>query len=92
MLPEAFLVGDGLMRSSLASRLRMAGKVILRSDQFNSPKDVSLRHLQQMRLKSTMHGLGMLPLFILGFGWVSAEHVHISAMCVMLFFCGFFAM
>ncbi|KAJ7619375.1 vacuolar DHA amino acid exporter [Roridomyces roridus] len=45
----------------------------------------------EMRLRSTTLGLIMLPPCVLAFGWVSAKHVHISAMCVFLFFCGFFA-
>ncbi|KAJ6598660.1 major facilitator superfamily domain-containing protein [Mycena sp. CBHHK59/15] len=45
----------------------------------------------EMRLKSTTYGLCLLPPSILAFGWVSAKHVHVSAICVVLFFCGFFA-
>ncbi|KAJ7631885.1 vacuolar DHA amino acid exporter [Mycena polygramma] len=45
----------------------------------------------EMRLKSTTVGLCLLPPSILAFGWVSAEHVHVSALCVFLFFSGFFA-
>ncbi|TRM68571.1 major facilitator superfamily domain-containing protein [Schizophyllum amplum] len=43
----------------------------------------------EMRLQSTVPGLVSLPVFILGFAWVSETHVHISAMCVMLFMTGF---
>jgi hypothetical protein len=46
----------------------------------------------QMRLKATMLGLWLLPPSILGFAWVSEQHVHVSAICVMLFLCGFFSM
>ncbi|KAJ6469053.1 major facilitator superfamily domain-containing protein [Mycena vitilis] len=45
----------------------------------------------EMRLKSTTVGLCLLPPSILAVGWVSAEHVHVSALCVFLFFSGFFA-
>ncbi|KAJ6520630.1 major facilitator superfamily domain-containing protein [Mycena vulgaris] len=45
----------------------------------------------EMRLKSTTWGLCLLPPSVLAFGWVSEKHVHISAMCVFLFLCGFFA-
>ncbi|KAJ7484105.1 vacuolar DHA amino acid exporter, partial [Mycena galericulata] len=38
----------------------------------------------EMRLKSTTLG-------VLAFGWVSAKHVHVSAMCVFLFLSGLFA-
>ncbi|KAF8172797.1 vacuolar DHA amino acid exporter [Mycena galopus ATCC 62051] len=44
----------------------------------------------EMRLKSTRYALILLPLFVLAFGWVSAKHVHVSVMCVFLFFAGFF--
>ncbi|KAL0950653.1 hypothetical protein HGRIS_007441 [Hohenbuehelia grisea] len=43
----------------------------------------------EMRLRSTFFGLWLLPPSIIGFGWVSQQHVHISAICIMLFICGF---
>ncbi|KAK1220331.1 hypothetical protein PQX77_016926 [Marasmius sp. AFHP31] len=43
----------------------------------------------EMRLRSTIHGSVLFPLFALGFAWVSDKHLHIAAMIVMLFFCGF---
>ncbi|KAL0062974.1 hypothetical protein AAF712_010105 [Marasmius tenuissimus] len=43
----------------------------------------------EMRLRSTIHGSVLFPLFALGFAWVSDRHLHIAAMIVMLFFCGF---
>ncbi|KAF9502098.1 vacuolar DHA amino acid exporter [Pleurotus eryngii] len=45
----------------------------------------------EMRLKSTLLGLVLLPPSIIGFGWVSHQHLHISAICVMLFLNGFFS-
>jgi len=45
----------------------------------------------EMRLKSTVPGAYLFPPFILGFAWVTQQRVHVSAICVMLFFCGFFA-
>ncbi|KAJ7670507.1 vacuolar DHA amino acid exporter [Mycena rosella] len=45
----------------------------------------------EMRLKSTTLGLCLLPPSVLAFGWVSEKRVHVSAMCVFLFLCGFFA-
>ncbi|KAL0578561.1 hypothetical protein V5O48_003411 [Marasmius crinis-equi] len=43
----------------------------------------------EMRLRSTIHGSVLFPLFALGFAWVSDRHVHIAGMIVMLFLCGF---
>ncbi|KAF7326635.1 Vacuolar DHA amino acid exporter [Mycena venus] len=40
--------------------------------------------------KSTTYGLILLPPTVLAFGWVSEQHVHVSAMCVFLFMSGFF--
>ncbi len=45
-----------------------------------------------MRLNSTLHGLWLFPVSVVGFGWVLEQHVHISAVCVMLFLSGVFAM
>ncbi|KAL1741936.1 major facilitator superfamily domain-containing protein [Schizophyllum fasciatum] len=42
----------------------------------------------EMRLQSTVPGLILFPLFVLGFAWITEEHVHISGMCVMLFMTG----
>ncbi|KAJ7889931.1 vacuolar DHA amino acid exporter [Mycena olivaceomarginata] len=44
----------------------------------------------EMRSKSTGYGLILLPPSVLAFGWVSAKHVHVSALCVLLFLSGFF--
>lgn len=41
-----------------------------------------------MRLQSTIPGLISFPIFVLGFAWITEEHVHISGMCVMLFMTG----
>ena len=41
-----------------------------------------------MRLQSTVPGLISFPIFVLGFAWITEEHVHISGMCVMLFMTG----
>ncbi|KAF9265332.1 MFS general substrate transporter [Marasmius fiardii PR-910] len=43
----------------------------------------------EMRLRSTIHGSILFPVFTLGFAWVSDKHVHIAAPIVMLFMCGF---
>ncbi|KAJ6463377.1 vacuolar DHA amino acid exporter [Mycena sanguinolenta] len=44
----------------------------------------------EMRLKSTKFGLILLPPSVLAYGWVSAKHVHVAAMCTFLFLSGFF--
>ncbi|KAF8817171.1 MFS general substrate transporter [Phlegmacium glaucopus] len=44
----------------------------------------------EMRLRSTFLGAWFLPPCVLAFGWVCAKHVHISALCIFLFLCGFF--
>ncbi|TFK69525.1 vacuolar DHA amino acid exporter, partial [Pluteus cervinus] len=45
----------------------------------------------EMRLKSTLLGVIMLPPCILAFGWVCQERVNVSAICILLFACGFFS-
>ncbi|KZT12153.1 MFS general substrate transporter [Laetiporus sulphureus 93-53] len=45
----------------------------------------------EMRLQSTMFAMLLFPPFVVGYGWVCEEHVHIAAVCVILFFAGFFA-
>ncbi|KNZ78494.1 hypothetical protein J132_00674 [Termitomyces sp. J132] len=45
----------------------------------------------EMRLKSVIYSACLLPPFILAFGWVCEQHVHVAALCVFLFFCGFFS-
>ncbi|KAG6840823.1 hypothetical protein C0991_004114 [Blastosporella zonata] len=45
----------------------------------------------EMRLKSVIYSAVIMPMFVLAFGWVCEQHVHVSAICVMLFFCGFFS-
>ncbi|KAJ8516981.1 hypothetical protein ONZ45_g5759 [Pleurotus djamor] len=46
----------------------------------------------EMRLRSTFYSLVLLPPSILGYAWVTQRHVHISAMCSMLFLNGFFTL
>ncbi|KAF6759117.1 vacuolar DHA amino acid exporter [Ephemerocybe angulata] len=43
----------------------------------------------EMRLHSTRIGAIFLPPFTLAFGWICQKHVHVSAICVFLFSCGF---
>jgi len=43
----------------------------------------------EMRLRSTVHGLVIFPLCVIGYAWVLEERVNVSGVCVMLFACGF---
>jgi hypothetical protein len=45
----------------------------------------------EMRLESVIYGIPLLPMFVVGFGWVLREHVHVAVVCIILFFCGFCA-
>ncbi|KAF5390829.1 hypothetical protein D9757_004556 [Collybiopsis confluens] len=45
----------------------------------------------EMRLRSTVYSLVLFPLFVVGYAWVIEERLHVAVVCVMLFFCGFFA-
>ncbi|KIJ10878.1 hypothetical protein PAXINDRAFT_119245 [Paxillus involutus ATCC 200175] len=45
----------------------------------------------EMRLESTKIAMWWFPPSIIGYAWVCQEHVHISAICVMLFLAGFFS-
>ncbi|KAF9558957.1 MFS general substrate transporter [Agrocybe pediades] len=44
----------------------------------------------EMRLRSTIAGLIVLPPFVLGFGWLCHLVHHLAPLCVFLFFGGFF--
>jgi len=43
----------------------------------------------EMRLKSAIYSIFLLPPCVLAFGWICEAHIHVSAICVMLFSCGF---
>ncbi|TFK48710.1 MFS general substrate transporter [Heliocybe sulcata] len=43
----------------------------------------------EMRLESTKIMMVVLPLVSVAYGWLVQKHVHIAAVCVALFFCGF---
>ncbi|KAF8802129.1 MFS general substrate transporter [Phlegmacium glaucopus] len=45
----------------------------------------------EMRLRSTILSTFLLPPCVVAFGWVCKKHVHVSAICVFLFLCGFFS-
>ncbi|KAI6166681.1 vacuolar DHA amino acid exporter [Pisolithus thermaeus] len=45
----------------------------------------------EMRLESTRVAMWWLPPAVIGYAWVCQEHVHITAICAMLFFSGFFS-
>ncbi|KAJ3510410.1 hypothetical protein NLJ89_g4692 [Agrocybe chaxingu] len=44
----------------------------------------------EMRLRSTILGVCLLPPCSTALGWVCKEHLHVSTICTFLFFCGFF--
>ncbi|KAH0832264.1 vacuolar DHA amino acid exporter [Lanmaoa asiatica] len=43
----------------------------------------------EMRLESTKLAMWWFPLAVVGYAWVCQQHVHISAICIMLFLSGF---
>ncbi|KAJ3548715.1 hypothetical protein NMY22_g1153 [Coprinellus aureogranulatus] len=43
----------------------------------------------KMRLKSIIIGAMLLPPFTIAFGWICHQHIHVSAICIFLFLCGF---
>ncbi|KAF5376823.1 hypothetical protein D9757_008896 [Collybiopsis confluens] len=43
----------------------------------------------EMRLRSTVQGLFIFPLCVVGYAWVIEERVNVAVVCVMLFWCGF---
>ncbi|EPQ54769.1 MFS general substrate transporter [Gloeophyllum trabeum ATCC 11539] len=43
----------------------------------------------EMRLESTKATMVILPLAVVAYGWLVEKHVHIAAVCIALFFCGF---
>ncbi|KAI0629848.1 vacuolar DHA amino acid exporter [Trametes polyzona] len=45
----------------------------------------------EMRLQSTMVPMLFLPPSVIAYGWVCERHVHVAAICVMLFLAGFFS-
>ncbi|KAG9315514.1 vacuolar DHA amino acid exporter [Chiua virens] len=45
----------------------------------------------EMRLESTKIAMLWFPPAVIGYAWVCQEHVHVAAICVMLFLSGFFS-
>ncbi|RPD56171.1 vacuolar DHA amino acid exporter [Lentinus tigrinus ALCF2SS1-7] len=45
----------------------------------------------EMRLQSTMIFMPFLPVSVIAYGWVCERHVHVAAICVMLFLSGLFS-
>ena len=45
-----------------------------------------------MRLQSTLYFMPFLPLSAIAYGWVCEEHVHVAAICVVLFLVGLLSM
>lgn len=50
------------------------------------------RSYPEMRLESTKLAMIFLPISILAYAWLCEKKVHVSAVCVALFFEGFFSM
>jgi uncharacterized membrane protein (DUF106 family) len=46
----------------------------------------------EMRLESTKPAMILLPLSILAYAWLCQKEVHVAAVCIALFFEGFFSM
>ena len=59
---------------------------------FVNDSEVILTVVCQMRLESTKLAMWWFPPSVIGYAWVCQQHVHISAICVMLFLSGFFSM
>ncbi|KAH7915437.1 major facilitator superfamily domain-containing protein [Hygrophoropsis aurantiaca] len=47
--------------------------------------------IPEMRLSSTKMAMLWLPPSVIGYAWVCEKHVHVAAICVMLFLSGFFS-
>ena len=45
-----------------------------------------------MRIESTKPAAVALPLACIAYAWLAQKHVHIAALCISLFFSGFFSM
>ncbi|KAF5315382.1 hypothetical protein D9619_007469 [Psilocybe cf. subviscida] len=48
------------------------------------------RSYPEMRLKSTIYGIAVLPPTVVALGWVYHFHLHIAVVCLFLFLGGFF--
>ncbi len=46
----------------------------------------------EMRLESTKLAMPLFPLSVIAYGWLAEKHAYIAAVCVALFFSGFFSM
>lgn len=49
-------------------------------------------NISKMRLESAKLAMAFLPISCIAYGWLSDKRVHIAAICVALFFSGFFSM
>ncbi|KAL4249199.1 MFS transporter superfamily protein [Abortiporus biennis] len=45
----------------------------------------------ELRLQSTKYFFVFLPASVIAYGWICEKHVHVAAICVMLFLSGFFS-
>ncbi|KII84166.1 hypothetical protein PLICRDRAFT_373056 [Plicaturopsis crispa FD-325 SS-3] len=50
------------------------------------------RYYPEMRLQSTKIMMPLLPFAVAGYAWSCQKHLHIAAICIMLFLAGFFSM
>ena len=94
VLAEASLEDAILIMSSRSSGPEM---VVLAPLRYICPMlglDAEIDHRSeiQMRLGSTIIFMPFLPAATIGYGWVCERHVHVAAICVLLFLTGLFLM
>ncbi|PBK67294.1 vacuolar DHA amino acid exporter [Armillaria solidipes] len=89
---DALTIGFILVSFGLGS---MAGSIL--GGRFSDRELARLRRMNEgksypeMRLKSTIYSIWLFPMSVVGLAWVCQQHVHVAAICVMLFVSGFFA-
>ncbi|KAK0503697.1 MFS general substrate transporter [Armillaria luteobubalina] len=89
---DALTIGFVLVSSGLGS---MAGSIL--GGRFSDRELARLRRKNEgksypeVRLKSTIYSIWLFPMSAIGLAWVCQQHVHVAAICVMLFVSGFFA-
>ncbi|KAK0437139.1 MFS general substrate transporter [Desarmillaria tabescens] len=89
---DALTIGFILLSFGLGS---MAGSIL--GGRFSDRELARLRRKNggksypEMRLRSTVYSIWLFPMSVIGLAWVCQQRVHVSAICVMLFVSGFFA-
>ncbi|KAG7444229.1 MFS general substrate transporter [Guyanagaster necrorhizus] len=89
---DALTIGFILLSFGLGS---MAGSIL--GGRFSDRELARLKRKNEgrshpeMRLKSTIYSIWLFPMSVVGLAWVCQQHVHVAAICVMLFVSGFFA-